>query len=418
MLHCAGISNLGVAFSLLNQVTITMAFRLLFSALLATAIGQSVMLTTLPSLGRDANLSELQVAIIMSSSACIFALGTTFWSRVARKQGFKRTLMMGLTGYTLGTLLFAGMWSLGYLNMLSGSALFAALLIARSLQSTIMSATPPSVVGYAIAVSPSSERVKAISKVTSANNLGQVVGPAYAGALAGFGLLTPLYSIVLLTIAALLLIWRKLPSLAPQQPATTGHAVTKESAGAVRATTPVMIGASASLFCAMAMMQQTLGFFFIDEYGYSTVEAAQHVGFAMMSMAVASLVIQFTVVQRSLCRPQSLIFISLPLIASGYLLMYTHQTLTLLYIAMAVLGTGMGMAYPSIAAVATSYCHPKRQATVTGMITATPAMGYIVGPPIAALLYGHTERLPFLCASGLMVCFYLLVLSTLRRGKS
>lgn len=393
-----------------------MAFRLLFSALLATAIGQSVMLTTLPSLGRDANLSELQVAIIMSSSACIFALGTTFWSRFARKRGFKRTLMMGLTGYTFGTLLFAGMWSLGYLNVLSGTVLFIALLIARSLQSTIMSATPPSAVGYAIAVSSPNERVKAISKVTSANNLGQVVGPAYAGALAGFGLLTPLYSIVILTFAALILIWAKLPPLSPQAPPPSHNDSATGQAGVVRGITPVMIGASASLFCAMAMMQQTLGFFFIDEYGYSTVEAAQHVGFAMMSMAVASLTVQFSLVQRSIFRPQSLIFLSLPLIATGYLLMYTHQSLTLLYIAMAVLGTGMGMAYPSIAAVATSYCDPHRQATVTGMITATPAMGYIVGPPIAALLYGQTERLPFLCASGLMIAFYLLVITTLKRS--
>lgn len=395
-----------------------MAFRLLFSALLATAIGQSVMLTTLPSLGRDANLSELQVAIIMSSSACIFALGTTFWSRFARKNGFKRTLMMGLTGYTVGTLLFAGMWSLGYLNVLSGSVLFAALLLARSLQSTIMSATPPSAVGYAIAMSSDKERVKAISKVTSANNLGQVVGPAYAGALAGFGLLTPLYSIVLLTLAALVLIWAKLPPLSPQTPPPSDDNAANGSAGAVRGITPVMIGACASLFCAMAMMQQTLGFFFIDAYQYSTVEAAQHVGFAMMSMAVASLTVQFTVVQRSLFRPRSLILLSLPLIAAGYLLMYIHQSLALLYIAMGVLGTGMGMAYPSIAAVATSVCDPKRQATVTGMITASPAMGYIVGPPIAALLYGQTERLPFLCASGLIIVFYLLVLFTSQRSAN
>ncbi|GGW78068.1 MFS transporter [Alteromonas halophila] len=394
-----------------------MAFRLLFCALLATAIGQSVMLTTLPSLGRDASLSEFQVAVIMSSSACIFALGTTFWSRFARRHGFKRTLMMGLTGYTLGTLLFAGMWSLGYLNILSGTVLFVALLTARSLQSTIMSATPPAAVGYAIAVSSPTERVKAISKVTSANNLGQVVGPAYAGALASFGLLTPLYSIVLLTFAALLLIWAKLPPLPGQAAVPDTSEKPSGRAGAVRRITPVMIGACASLFCAMAMMQQTLGFFFIDEYGYSTVAAAQHVGFAMMSMAIASLTVQFGVVQRSIFRPQSLIYLSLPLIAAGYLLMYIHQTLTVLYIAMAILGTGMGMAYPSIAAVATSYCDPKRQATVTGMITASPAMGYIVGPPIAALLYGQTERLPFLCASGLLIGFSLLVLGALRQAS-
>ncbi|MEW9799253.1 MFS transporter [Alteromonas sp. CYL-A6] len=395
-----------------------MAFPLLFSALLATAIGQSVVLTILPSLGRDTGLSEIQVAIMMSASAFIFALGTTLWSRFARKKGYKFTLMMGLTGYTLGTALYAGVWSFGYSGLLSGTVLFIALLVSRSLQSTIMSATPPSAVGYAIAISAPDKRVGAISKVTSANNLGQIVGPAYAGLLAGFGLLTPLYTIVLLTLCALVVIWWKLPVLSPQQAGSSQAHQPQAEPGQVRGITPILIGTCAALFCCMAMMQQTLGFFFIDHYHFTTVEAAQHVGVAMMCTAAASLGIQLLVVQRARIRSQSMIYLSLPLLVSAYLVMFIHQSLAVLYVAMVMMGAGMGMAYPSVAAVATSYCHPDRQATVTGMITATPAMGYIVGPPIAAWLYGYGQRWPFLCASLLLVFFILLVSVALRTLKA
>ncbi len=395
-----------------------MPFRILFFALLATAMGQSVVLTTLPSLGREAGLTEFQVAVIMSSSAFIFALGTTFWSRIAKKQGHRRILMVGLTGYTLGTLLFALVWALGLNGYLVGSLLFISLLLARSLQSSIMSATPPSAVGYAIGISPLSQRVKSISKVTSANNLGQVLGPTYAGALVGFGLLTPLYSIVLLTLIALLLVWTKLPTHVAPPPSSANSAQETADEENLKPLTALLITLCASVFCAMAMMQQTLGFFLIDHYGATPVKAAQGVGLAMMISAIFSLGVQLLIVQRTRARPEKLIMIAMPLLAAAYLLMYLHQTVYGLYCAMMLLGLAMGMGYPSIAAVATSRCHPEKQATVTGMITATPAMGYVVGPPVSALFYSYGHRLPFLAATVLIVSFTLISMMQLAPARS
>lgn len=395
-----------------------MPFRVLFFALLATAMGQSVVLTTLPSLGREAGLTEFQVAVIMSSSAFIFALGTTFWSRIAKKQGHRRILMVGLTGYTLGTLLFALVWALGLNGYIVGSLLFVSLLLSRSLQSSIMSATPPSAVGYAIGISPLSQRVKSISKVTSANNLGQVLGPTYAGALVGFGLLTPLYSIVLLTLIALFLVWTKLPAHVAVAPTEEHGSQELNDAASLKPLTTLLITLCASVFCAMAMMQQTLGFFLIDHYGATPVEAAQGVGLAMMISAVFSLGVQLLIVQRTHVRPEKLIMIAMPLLAVAYLVMYLHQTLYGLYFAMMLMGLAMGLGYPSIAAVATSRCHPDKQATVTGMITATPAMGYIIGPPVSALFYSYGHRLPFLAATVLIASFTLIAVVQLAEPRS
>lgn len=392
-----------------------MAFRILFTALLATAVGQSVFLTTLPSLGREAGISEFQVAIIMSSSAMIFALGTTFWSRIAKRWGFHRTLVAGLTGYSVGTGLFATVWYLGLGNIITGTALFISLLVARTLQSTIMSATPPSVVGYAIAVSTPGERVKAISRVTSANNLGQILGPTYAGALVTFGLLAPLYSIVLITLLAVFLVWRKLPPVTPRHQGVSEAADTQSGTGSLHSNTLLLVSMSAAVFCAMAMMQQSLAFMLIDDYHETPVTAAQKTGIAMMISAIASLTIQWTLVQRARIAPQKLIMLALPLLCAAYLLMYTHWHLTSLYIAMALMGLGMGISYPSIAAVATSTCRPEKQGTVTGMITATPAMGYIVGPPVAAAAYSVTTRLPFLASAILMALFSVLAIASLRK---
>ena len=401
---------------MLSPSASTIVFRVLFCALLATSVGQSVMLTTLPSMGRQANLSEFHIATIMSSSALIFAFGTNVWSKVAKRAGFKRILMVGLSGYSLGTFAFASAWMAGFSGIISGTNLFLALLISRSLQSTIMSATPPSAVGYAVAISTPQSRVSAISKVTSASNVGQIVGPAYAGLLVGFGLLAPLYSIVLLTLLALALVYFKLPVLPPlSQQQSTQQTSDKDQASTK--VPYIFVAACICVFCAMAMMQQSLGFFFIDFYHYSPVEAARQVGFAMMVSAAASLTAQFGWVQKGRVSKEAMITIALPLLGVAYLLLYLQHSLAVLYTAMTLMGLGMGMAYPSLAAAATTYCAPSQQATVTGLITATTAMGYVIGPPLAAFIYQVNIALPFAVAATLITIITCVVYITLRRAS-
>ena len=399
---------------MLSPSASTIVFRVLFCALLATSVGQSVMLTTLPSMGRQANLSEFHIATIMSSSALIFAFGTNVWSKVAKRAGFKRILMVGLSGYSLGTFAFASAWMAGFSGIISGTNLFLALLISRSLQSTIMSATPPSAVGYAVAISTPQSRVSAISKVTSASNVGQIVGPAYAGLLVSFGLLAPLYSIVLLTLLALTLVYFKLPVLPPLSQQKNAQQ-TSDNDQAPSKVPYVFVAACICVFCAMAMMQQSLGFFFIDFYDYSPVDAARQVGFAMMVSAAASLTAQFGWVQKGRISKEAMITIALPLLGLAYLLLFLQHSLFMLYAAMTLMGLGMGMAYPSLAAAATTYGAPSQQATITGLITATTAMGYVIGPPLAAFIYQLDIALPFAIASALIAATTCVVYITLRR---
>ncbi|WP_412723471.1 MFS transporter [Alteromonas sp. D210916BOD_24] len=390
----------------------SLVFRVLFCALLATSIGQSVMLTTLPSLGRKAELSEFHIAAIMSSSALIFAIGTSIWSKIAKRVGFKRILMLGLTGYSIGTLVFASTWMTGFTGIITGSTLFLALLISRTLQSTIMSATPPAAVGYAVSISSIQTRVSAISKVTSASNVGQIIGPAYAGLLVSLGLLVPLYSIVLLTILAIILVHFKLPELTTTTILSDSQRQQLEQSG-YNKVPYVFVVACVFVFTAMAMMQQSLGFFLMDFYHLSPVDAASKVGIAMMISAAASLIVQFTLVQKARIAKETMITLALPLLAIGYVCLYFQQSFAILYIAMTCMGIGMGMAYPALAAAATTYCTPSQLSLITGLITATTAMGYIVGPPAAAWLYQTDIALPFAVAAMLMALIAIVLFTTL-----
>lgn len=391
-----------------------MTFRLLFISLLATAMGQSVVLTTLPPMGREIGLSDLQVALLMTSSALAYTLGNTYWSRKGKTLGYKRCLIIGLSGYTLGTLCFASMWLLGFNQLLVGTYLFLALLITRVSQSSVMSATPPSVMGIAISISANGERVKAISKVSSAHSLGQILGPTLAGLLVSAHLLTPLFTIATLTFVAVILVWifLKLEHHSHRQ-------VTQQSDSALhdqhyKPFAPALIAMNVGVFLALAMMQTSLAFLLIDTHHLSTTQAAQKVGLAMMVSAVSALTVQLTLVQRTHLSPQKLIRIAFPCLAIGYLVIYTHNAIHHIYLAMAFLGVGAGISFPSIAALATSSCKAEKQATYMGLITASPSMGYIIGPPISTVLYGINNRLPFLAAGLLLACLTVVAMVHLR----
>ncbi|MEC9061795.1 MAG: MFS transporter, partial [Pseudomonadota bacterium] len=75
-------------------------------------------------------------------------------------------------------------------------------------------------------------------------------------------------------------------------------------------------------------------------------------------------------------------------------------------------------AYPSLAAAATTYCTPSQQPSITGLITATTAMGYIVGPPLAASIYQYNIALPFATASALLAITTCIIFITLHQLKN
>lgn len=383
---------------------------LLFAALLSTSIGQSIVITLLPALGRSAGLSELQVALILSSSSVVFVLGAYFWGDVGARWGRCRVLLIGMGGYTLGTLVFTGVFYLGLTGGLTGVSLLLTLLLARSLQSSIMSATPPSVLGLTVAISTPQTQVKDISRVTAANTLGQVLGPALAGALVVLGLLVPIYAVIALTLLTWILLVLKLPSHHLDRPTDTPMNSLLVSVNSSEIGTRSFFGnpglfyvlTASMLFCAMAMIYQTLGFFFMDMFGKTPQQAAQVAGFAAMVTALVSFVVQFLLIQRLPFSGTQLLLLGLLSLVAGLLLLAFSSGVAMIYLAMTLIGLGMGLAYPTATATAVSSGNTRQQSQNTGLVSAAPALGFIVGPLLAATVYPLQPHYPFVLAAMLL----------------
>ena len=322
------------------------SFFILITGLLANAIGQAFIFAILPPLGREVALSEVQTTSIISTSALVFTFCSPWWGRRSDQIGRKIVIVIGLTGYAVGTVIFAGVFALGMKGILSGWTLYFPALFFRCLQSSVMAATSPGVTASAADHSSRAFRTQTLARLGTANSRGVISGPVLAGLLAGLGLLFPLYVAALFTLIAVFTVWKYLPE--------------GEFSGGARKRAPrlsfldsrlrVYLLSAIGTFTGFSAIQQTLGFRIQDSLSLSGVETAQYTGAALMVSAFFTLALQLSIAQRYAGPALNLVRMGLVcnLIAASFVA--SAQGLTGLIIGMAFMGAGLGLIGPAIAA--------------------------------------------------------------------
>lgn len=367
------------------------AFAILFGCLIAVGMGQTIVFAVLPPLGREIGLVEMQVGAIVSASSITFFIASPIWGRTSDRWGRKRVLLTGLVGYTIGTLIFAtGFWA-AMTGLIAPLTAFFLLTVLRMGQSTVMSATPPAASAYVADVTDVAGRTKGMGGIGASNNVGAILGPAVGGLLAGISLLAPLYFAAVATLVAAALVAALLPE--PKR-----HALPQRRER-LRYTDPrilpfIVVGVL--MFMGFAVVQQTLAFRFQDVLGLTGQQTARLFGFAMMFSALMSLVSQGVIVQRLDLAPGTLLRIALPLLIAAFLVMTLADTRTPLFLAMGVLGLGMGLAGPGFMAGASLAVGPEEQGAVAGVASSCGPLGFTIGPLLGTGLYQIDPHLPYL----------------------
>ena len=72
------------------------AFGILFGVTVATALGNTGMLSVLPTIGRQIGIPDAMVAAIFSLSALLWAVSSPFWARQSDIRGRKPMILLGL----------------------------------------------------------------------------------------------------------------------------------------------------------------------------------------------------------------------------------------------------------------------------------------------------------------------------------
>ena len=109
------------------------AFFLLFASLVCVGLGQSLLFTVLPPLGRAMGLVEWQVGTIFAFSGAMWFLMSPFWGRKSDVWGRKPVVLLGITAYAISMTLFLVMVKVGMLGLLPLAIAFPLMVLARGI---------------------------------------------------------------------------------------------------------------------------------------------------------------------------------------------------------------------------------------------------------------------------------------------
>jgi MFS family permease len=383
-----------------------LAKRTLLLAAAAMGFAQTVLFAILAPLGREVGLVEIQIGAIISSSSLTLFLISPFWGRASDVWGRRNILLIGLFGYSVGTVMFASVFQAALLGYLVPFTALVLLIVTRVANATVMAAVSPSANAYMADITTVENRIKGMGAIGAAGNIGSILGPAIGGLLASISLLTPLYFSVFLTLAAAVLTLYALPEL-PKPTVIKKQPRLKYTDPRIF---PIVV-AGVFLFMGFAIVQQTIAFRFQDELGLTGVETAKIVGFSMMFSAAAALFVQLLVIPRLSVRPFVLLRISMPIMMIAFAMMAIGQAQNIYILSMCILGLGMGLAGPGFMAGASIAVSSEEQGAVAGVAGSCPPLGFTVGPLLGTYLYSVDGALPYWFA---FTSYFVLFLFTLK----
>lgn len=394
----------------------------LYFAIMVAGMGQTIVFAIVPMLGRELGLDqlvidlpalgvyfpmkELAITSLTSVSSLIFFLTASRWGRKSDVVGRKPVMLIGLMGLGFGTFLFSFAAWLGLKGIVLGFALYVLLMLTRVVLVAIMSGIFPASNAYVVDISSLEDRTSALSKLAVANQVGTMVGPALAFFTA-ISFLAPLYIQASLAFLALLLVVLLIHPVKDLSPLSS-RAKQKLAFWDSRYRQFLLV--SFFMFLALAMVQQTLGFYFQDKLKLNAVAAAQTFSMAMVASSIATMAAQFLVVQRWKKHPIGLLKMGLPIAMLGYCILAFAAHLPLLIVGMASFGFGMGLAMPGCSVSATYTVSADEQGGLAGLNASVPAMGFVIGPLLGGWIYGFAPEVTYWAAALIIAVLMFLAL--------
>lgn len=386
----------------------------LMLVILFVSMGQSVYWQTMPIIGREFQFTEIEINTLVSISAAMFIIFTPFWGKLSDRIGRKAVLLIGLTGYVLSNILFLYSASLGLIGTVTGFSLLMILLAARIVNSAIGAASRPASGAYVADVTSEEDRSSGMGKFGAANNIGTILGPVLVGSLVGlnifdiqipqFGLLTPLIVMSFVMALAALFVYIFLPKseFIPETGDKSSNLVFDKNL-------KLLLSIGITIFTAFALVQSVTAFYVQDRFEYDLDETAKSTALLLGTMAFMAIVSQLTIVQRYKGGPLNLIKFSIPLFILSCLLIIFSPNFLFLYLGMAAMGLGMGLASPGYTSAASLNADKNNQGAAVGLAMVAPGIGFALGPLISGFLYSSYISLPFIFILPLFLSLIILI---------
>ena len=401
-------------------------FTLIFLVLLVIAAGNTALQSVLPALGRALHLPDLAVAMFFSLSAVVWTVSAPYWARRSDREGRKRVILIGLSGFVIATLAGGAIIIVGQRGALGAFLFILALAVSRGVFGLFGSATMPASQAYVAAHTSRAERTSALAQLAAAFGLGTILGPALAPffVLPGVRLAGPLFFFAAVGLAVLLFVRARLPDDGLRAPddATGSPAAMPSIGGAPSGASeanaaagspprlnwrdprirPWMIFGALSAN-AQAAASQSLGFLVIDRLQMDPEAAQRFIGLALMAGAGAALLAQWGLINTFAMTPRALIRWGAAASSAGLGLLAVASDYHAIVVAYGLTGLGFGFTRPGYTAGPSLSVSADEQGAVAGAVTAVNGGAFILAPAIGIGLYQIAPHAPFLLSALLML---------------
>jgi MFS family permease len=383
------------------------SFAIIFCVSMATAMGNTGMISVLPAIGRSIGIPDAMVAGIFSLSALLWAGSSPFWARASDRYGRKPLMMVGLSGFMVSMALCAVVVSCGLHKLAGPMVIFGFFLLARALFGLFGAASNPATQAYVAEHTPIAQRTQSISSLAGAFGLGTVIGPFVAPlfVLPIIGLAGPMIGFSICAGVMLIVVWRKLPESAHRPvwvpPVKIAGAPKEKPMWRDPRITPFLIYGFIVAVCQTAQ-GQTLGFLIIDKLKMTPTQAQGFIAIAMMFGAVAGLLAQWGLIRMFEMTPRQLLRWGVAVAAAGNLIVAFAPDYWAVVAGYALSSLGFGFARPGFTAGSSLAVGVGEQARAAGAIAAVNGVNVVLAP-LFVLLYERIAWAPFILNMSLML---------------
>lgn len=386
---------------------------LLLGAVFLIYLGQMTLNPIIAPLSREVGLAEWQIGVTISTAAVMVVLTSQLWGRRSQSWGRKPVLVAAFCLALVTMVLFALLAWLGMAGLVTGGLLFGPFVLLRGVGfGAAIAAVPPTAQAYIADVTPDeAARVKGMAGVGAVQGVAMVAGSVLGGLLSVFGLITPLIAVPVLLGAGLVLIVFRLRRERRHELIETPARVSPLDPRVW----PFLL-AGFGMFTALGFIQVITGFIVQDRLGLDARTTGLVTGGALLAAGVGMILAQAVIVPRSGWTPPTLLRVGCVIALAGFLLLIPDAGVAppfvaLLFVAILLIGLGLGIAMPGYTAGPTLLVSREEQGGLAGLIGATTGLTFVIAPTAGTALYGIWTPLPIIAGAVIMAVVAVFVLA-------